>query len=200
MTPVTAKASLLIAAALMLAQPALAQTTEAPPPVADMRPYSEVEAEQRAYEQGRADEAADRAYAQGRADEALAATPPPEEDPAYRPVQYDGYCYQRQAHAQTTGTIVGAVAGALIGNSVSHRWNRGSNTIGGAMVGGMLGSAVGRDSVKCYQGAYYAYDDGYYAPPPPPRGYVTVYFGSRPSYGYYNRVYGGHHDHHRRHW
>lgn len=59
------------------------------------------------------------------------------------------------------------------------------------MLGSVLGSSIGADTVECADGAYYAYDAGYYAPPPPPRGYVTVFFDSRPSYGY-SRVYGYH--------
>ena len=52
MTKVLAKATLIASAALALGQPVLAQSVQT-------RPYSEVEAEQRAYEQGRADEAED---------------------------------------------------------------------------------------------------------------------------------------------
>ena len=160
------KAGMAAGAVLMLVQPVLAQ---------EMRPYSQVELQQ-AYERGRADQARD----------TRSATTLPRDQP-------DGYCYQRQASARATGTIVGAVLGGMVGNGLSDRWNRGGNTIGGAMVGGILGSSVGGNSVACYQDAYYAYDDGYYAPPLPPRGYVTVFYSSRPSYGYghvYRRPYG----------
>jgi hypothetical protein len=180
MTKVLAKATLIAGAILALAQPVLAQSVQT-------RPYSEVEAEQRAYEQGRADEASARAYAQGRSDARREAYDDGE--------RADGYCYQRKARSRTTGTIVGAIAGGLLGNSLSHRWDRGSNTLGGAIAGGMMGRSLGNDSVQCYQDTYYSYDDGYYAPPPAPRGYATVYFTSRPHYGHYN-VYRGH----RHHW
>jgi hypothetical protein len=186
MTKVLAKATLIAGAAFALAQPVLAQSVET-------RPYSEVEAEQRAYDQGRADEAEARAYAQGPEDGEMDV----QRDAYHDGEQTDGYCYQRKAGARTTGTIVGAIAGGLLGNSMSSRWNRGSNTLGGVMIGGMLGRSLGGDSVQCYQDAYYSYDDGYYAPPAPPRGYVTVYFTSRPHYGHYN-VHRGHG--HRGHW
>ncbi|MFT4074642.1 MAG: glycine zipper 2TM domain-containing protein [Asticcacaulis sp.] len=168
------KTCLIAGAAVMLAQPVLAQettqaTTQATSQVESttaptLRPYSQVELRE-AYERDRADQARD----SGR--------PPEGREPA-------GYCYQRQANARTTGTIVGAVLGGMVGNSLSNRWDRGSNTVGGALVGGVIGNAVGQGSVECYQNAYYAYDDGYYAPPRPPRGYVTVFFDSTPGYGY----------------
>lgn len=173
------KTCLIAGVAVMLAQPVMAQeaaqtTTQATSqsesasaPI--LRPYSQTELRE-AYERGRADQAKDMARDSGR--------PPEGREPA-------GYCYQRQANARTTGTIVGAVLGGMVGNGMSNnRWDRGSNTVGGALVGGMIGNAVGQGSVECYQNAYYAYDDGYYAPPPPPRGYVTVFFDSTPDYGY----------------
>ncbi len=174
------KTCLVGGAALMLVQPAMAQTGDTQIDAAsNLRPYSQTEL-RRAYEQGLADQARD----SGR--------PPEGREPA-------GYCYQRQASARATGTIVGAVLGGVIGNGLSNRWNRGGNTIGGAMVGGMFGNAVGQDSVQCYQNAYYGYDDGYYAPPSPPRGYVTVFFSSSPGYGYGYHHYRGR-PYYGRHW
>jgi len=171
---------LITGAALMLAQPVLAQTSDTQGDT--LRPYSQQEL-RRAYEQGRADQARDSGYPA----------------PVRAGRERAGYCYQRQASARATGTIVGAVLGGAIGNGLSNRWNRGGNTIGGALVGGMLGNAVGSDSVPCYQNAYYSYDDGYYAPPPPPRGYVTVFFSSGPGYGYGYHHYRGH-PYYGRHW
>ncbi|MDI7776127.1 glycine zipper 2TM domain-containing protein [Asticcacaulis sp. EMRT-3] len=134
-----------------------------------------------AYEQGRADQARadDGAPAQGR--------------------HYDGYCYARKDQASATGAIAGAALGGVIANGASGRWDRGSNTVAGALLGAVLGSSVGRSSIDCYDGDYYPYDAGYYAPPPPPVGYSVVYFNSRPSYGYhyvyrsYGRGYGWDH-------
>jgi len=183
------KTCLAAAMVLMLVQPAMAQTgdAEAAP---NLRPYSQNELRD-AYEQGRADQA--REMAKDTARDSGYPSPVREgREPA-------GYCYQRQSSARATGTIVGAVLGGVVGNGLSNRWNRGGNTIGGALVGGMIGNAVGQDSVQCYQNAYYAYDDGYYAPPPPPRGYVTVFFSSSPGYGYGYRHYHGRPYYHR-HW
>ena len=77
---------------------------------------------------------------------------------------YDGYCYQKKHDAGTNGLVAGAI------------------------IGGAVGSNAGRDSVKCYNGEYYSYDSGYYDPPPAPDGYSVVYFHSRPSSSYYDRV------------
>jgi hypothetical protein len=129
-----------------------------------------------AYDQGRADQA--RQDDQYQDDRYRDYAPPPAD------AHYDGYCYARKDQASATGLIAGAAIGGAIGNGASNRWDRGGNTIAGALVGAMLGSAVGRSSVDCYDGTYYAYDSGYYAPPPPPSGYTVVYFNSRPSYGY----------------
>lgn len=192
------KTCLITAAAVMLAQPVMAQSTTPAdsiqntdtrsdaPPAPNLRPYSQTEL-RRAYEQGRADQAKDMVRDNGYPSPVRAGREPA------------GYCYQRQASARATGTIVGAVLGGVVGNGLSNRWNRGGNTIGGAMVGGLLGNAVGSDSVQCYQNAYYAYDDGYYAPPPPPRGYVTVFFSSSPGYGYGYHHYRGR-PYYGRHW
>ncbi|MGZ3299280.1 MAG: glycine zipper 2TM domain-containing protein [Asticcacaulis sp.] len=102
--------------------------------------------------------------------------------------RFDGYCYQRKDEAQANGAVIGAVAGGLIGNSVSNRWDRSGSTIAGAILGAILGSGVGRSSVECYGGRYYAYEDGYYAPPPPPEGYTVVYYERRPPVRFYNSV------------
>jgi len=143
---------------------------------------------QRAYEQGRADQARDDSRDDSRGgdngDYARNDAPPPSQ-------HYDGYCYARKDQASATGAVAGAVIGGAIGNGASNRWDRGGNTVAGALVGAVLGSAVGRSSVDCYGGEYYAYDSGYYAPPPPPVGYSVVYFNSRPSYGY-RYVHRGH--------
>lgn len=102
--------------------------------------------------------------------------------------RYDGYCYERKDQAQASGTIIGAVAGGFLGNSVSRPWNRGSSTLAGALLGAVLGNSIGKSSVECYGGRYYAYNDGYYAPPPPPDGYTVVYYERRPPVEYYSDV------------
>ncbi|MGZ3304493.1 MAG: glycine zipper 2TM domain-containing protein [Asticcacaulis sp.] len=101
---------------------------------------------------------------------------------------YDGYCYAKKKADAKTGTIVGAIAGGLIGSQVSKH-ERGLGTVGGAVIGGAIGNQVGKSSAKCYNGAYYSYQSGYYTPPPAPDGYEVVYYNQRPDRGYYSQVY-----------
>lgn len=101
---------------------------------------------------------------------------------------YDGYCYARQDQAKNTGTAVGAVAGGLIGSQVSKN-ERGLGAIAGAVAGGALGRHIGKSSVKCLNGEYYSYQNGYYSPGAAPDGYDVVYFNDRPSNSMYSNVY-----------
>ncbi len=102
--------------------------------------------------------------------------------------RYDGYCYVKQNDAKTTGTVVGALAGAAIGSQVSKH-ERGLGAVGGAVAGGLIGRQIGKSSVKCYNGEYYSYNTGQYSPAPPPEGYSTVYYEQRPDQGAYSTVY-----------
>ena len=65
---------------------------------------------------------------------------------------------------KTTGTILGGVGGAVIGNSIS----RGG---GGAILGGLGGALIGRSIAgsNCRH-THYAYSDRRYYGPPPPTG------------------------------
>ncbi len=56
-------------------------------------------------------------------------------------------CKYEQKHDEHTGTILGAVAGGLIGNSLSGH-NRGLGTVAGAVAGGAIGSKMGHDHGK----------------------------------------------------
>ena len=102
---------------------------------------------------------------------------------------YDGYCYARKHNAQTNGTVIGAVAGGAIGGTFSDTRHKGVGTVAGAVLGGVIGNQVGKSSVTCYNGDYYSYQSGYYAPPPPPVGYETVYFRDRPGSNYYQHYH-----------
>ncbi len=101
---------------------------------------------------------------------------------------YDGYCYQKKHDAGKSGLVAGAIIGGIIGSNVAAKHHRDSGTAVGAVLGGAIGSNAGRDSVKCYNGEYYAYNGTYYDPPPAPDGYSTVYYRSRPSSDAYSRV------------
>ena len=102
---------------------------------------------------------------------------------------YDGYCYARKKNAQTTGTVVGAVAGGAIGGTFSDTRHKGVGTAAGAVIGGLIGNQVGKSSVTCYNGDYYSYQSGYYTPPAAPDGYETVYFRNRPGSDYYSHYH-----------
>ena len=47
-------------------------------------------------------------------------------------------------HAKTTGTVVGAVAGGLVGNAVSH----GGGRTGGTLIGAGVGAVAGHEIAK----------------------------------------------------
>lgn len=102
--------------------------------------------------------------------------------------RYDGYCYVKQNDAKTTGTVIGALAGAAIGSQVSKH-ERGLGAVGGAVVGGAVGRQIGKSSVKCLNGEYYSYNTGQYTPAPAPDGYAPVYYEQRPDTSAYSTVY-----------
>lgn len=58
----------------------------------------------------------------------------------------DGYCRRSSG---TTGTIVGAVAGGVIGNQVAKRRDKTVATVAGAVVGGLLGRSIARGRTVC---------------------------------------------------
>ncbi|WP_017667554.1 glycine zipper 2TM domain-containing protein [Sandarakinorhabdus sp. AAP62] len=58
----------------------------------------------------------------------------------------DGYCRRSSG---STGTIVGAVAGGVIGNQVAKRRDKTVATVAGAVVGGLLGRSIDRGRTVC---------------------------------------------------
>jgi uncharacterized protein YcfJ len=60
-------------------------------------------------------------------------------------------CQQRNHDRKVTGTVVGAVGGALVGNAVSR-------DSGGTIIGGLAGAAIGNNvaRIRCNDGARYA--------------------------------------------
>jgi len=101
--------------------------------------------------------------------------------------QYDGYCYVKKG-SNTTGTVVGAVAGGALGSQVSKN-ERGLGTIAGAVLGGVIGNKVGKSNDTCLNGEYYSYQNGSYTPAYAPDGYNVVYYKSRPDSKMYSTVY-----------
>jgi uncharacterized protein YcfJ len=67
----------------------------------------------------------------------------------YRGARYDRRDYRGQRCSGTTGTIVGGVAGALIGREVaSRRGSRTPETIIGAAIGALAGRAVDKSGCR----------------------------------------------------
>lgn len=60
----------------------------------------------------------------------------------------DGRYYCRRDNG-TTGLIIGAAGGALIGREVDSRGDRTVGTILGAAIGGLLGREIDRGSARC---------------------------------------------------
>lgn len=57
-----------------------------------------------------------------------------------------GYCRRSSGG---TGTVVGAIAGGVIGNQVARRNDRTVATVAGAVVGGLLGRSIDRGRTVC---------------------------------------------------
>lgn len=78
--------------------------------------------------------------------------PPPGARGGYYEDRGDGYgrgegYYGRRhrCHGGTGGTIIGAIAGGLLGNAVAGYGDRATGTIIGGGVGALAGNAIGRD-------------------------------------------------------
>jgi hypothetical protein len=70
-------------------------------------------------------------------------------DQSYR--GYDrGYRSRHRCNDGTGGTIIGAIAGGLLGNTVAGRGDRGVGTILGAGVGALAGRAIDRSNNPGY--------------------------------------------------
>lgn len=99
-------------------------------------------------------------------------------------------CTDRIHDNGTTGALLGAAAGALIGSNVAHHGGRTGGALIGAGVGAAVGSNIARSSTKAdCRGPHYR---TYYRPAPPAYygpGYAdyttyTVYPAASPAYGY----------------
>ena len=60
----------------------------------------------------------------------------------------DGRYYCKRDNG-TTGLVIGAALGGLLGNQVSGKWDKTLGTIIGAVGGGLLGRAIDRGDLKC---------------------------------------------------
>jgi Ni/Co efflux regulator RcnB len=69
-------------------------------------------------------------------------------------------CRQERKGNEAAGTVIGAIAGGLIGNAVSHGRDRGLATAAGAVGGGYVGNRVAASASGSCPDGYVAYDDG----------------------------------------
>ena len=60
----------------------------------------------------------------------------------------DGRYYCRRDNG-TTGLIIGAAGGALLGREIDNRGSRAEGTILGAAIGGLLGRAIDKGDARC---------------------------------------------------
>jgi hypothetical protein len=78
--------------------------------------------------------------------------------------QPDPSCVRSNQDTRATGTVLGALGGAVLGSVIAGRHDRGVGAVGGAVAGGVAGNVLaGQHNDPC--------PDGYYrpAPPPPPQ-------------------------------
>lgn len=79
---------------------------------------------------------------------AMSYAPPAEAKRAYKEWRgKDGRLYCRRSNG-TTGLIVGAAGGALVGRAIDTRGDRALGTLGGAAAGALLGREVDRSISK----------------------------------------------------
>jgi uncharacterized protein YcfJ len=71
------------------------------------------------------------------------------DDRDYRYDRRDRYYSNNRCDKGTGGTVIGAVAGGLLGNQVARRGNRTEGTIIGAAVGALAGRAIDKSDSNC---------------------------------------------------
>jgi len=95
-----------------------------------------------------------------------------------------GYYYGEDCHDQnaTTGTILGAIAGGVIGSRFGHGGGRAAATVGGVFLGGMAGNQIAGD-MDCddRRYAFRVYSDGFDGP----IGQRYEWRNPRGDYGYF---------------
>ena len=78
---------------------------------------------------------------------------------------------------KTTGTVLGGVGGALIGNSISHG---GGGAVIGGLGGAVVGHEIGRSGCRSSGHAYYRRSQArHYASRPAPRPARQAYYDER---------------------
>jgi hypothetical protein len=85
--------------------------------------------------------------------------------PAASAQPYDQGCRADNHANNTAGTVLGGVAGALLGSAVAGRHDRGAGAVIGGVGGAVVGNSIARSNDHPCPPGYV-----YYAPPPPPPG------------------------------
>jgi len=84
-----------------------------------------------------------------------------------QPASAGRYYYGDECHDQnrTAGTIIGAIAGGIIGSQIGHGGGRAAATVGGVVLGGAAGNAIGGD-IDCDDRpyAFKVYSEGFEGP------------------------------------
>ncbi len=79
------------------------------------------------------------------------------------------------------GTVVGGIAGGIIGNNVVHGSGKTAATIGGAVVGSLVGNQVGRDDERSrympYHHDRWDHSPYHHRPYDYPQRYQNAFFG-----------------------
>ena len=91
---------------------------------------------------------------------------------------YDPGCVRANQNNQVAGTVVGAIGGALLGNAIAGRHDKGAGTAIGAVGGAVAGNAIaGANNQPCPAGYVYQGPPGG-PPPPPPPGRRDFWYGA----------------------
>jgi hypothetical protein len=94
--------------------------------------------------------------------------------PAVSAQPYDPGCRADNHANNTAGTVLGGVAGALLGSAVAGRHDRGAGAVIGGVGGAVVGNSIARSNDHpCPPG--YVYYGPPAPPPPPPPGYGPGY-------------------------
>ncbi len=81
---------------------------------------------------------------------------------------YDPACVRANQQNQATGTVLGAIGGALLGDAIGGRGHKTDGAIVGGIGGAVAGNAIaGANNHPCPEGYAYRAPPG---PPPPPPG------------------------------
>jgi hypothetical protein len=159
-----------VALAATATGPALAQSiVKGPPVVYDQRNDPAYQEQQKNYQASRETYLIQRERHQEDTEEyrrAMAAY-----DAQYGPGAYDRYrtdwyrpyadspCERASRANQTTGGVIGALAGAALGSNIASGGGRTGGAVLGALAGGALGANIGKSTARCdARGYYYSYD------------------------------------------